>query len=187
MFEPLAQTRKSTTASNNFEVNRVEQMKMENLKKEKERRERERYKMEYDVKKREFDMHSANKARFDLEKRRLQIELDKYKTDTFSTLRDEKKYDIEKIQLTDEERQITQRIQIMEVELQQLKNKLQKVKQDKEISTRKDREINADISKKNSYIASIQLKLSTVDKNLTDAERHISTLNTDLIRLKKYA
>jgi hypothetical protein len=187
MFEPLSQSRKSTTTSSNFYSNRVEQMKMENLKKEKERREKERYMMVYDAKKREFDLHNANKARFELEKRRLEIELSKYKNDTLSVLRDEKKYDIEKNHLTDEERQITQKIQSLEVELQQQKNKLQKIKQDKELSIRKDRELNSDISKKNAYIASIQLKLSAAEKNLVDAERHVTMLNTDLIRLKKYA
>ena len=76
---------------------------MEKLKMEKERREKERYKLEYEAKKREFDMHAANKARYEMEKKRYEIELSKYKNDTLSTLRDEKKYDIEKMHLTDEE------------------------------------------------------------------------------------
>ncbi|MBC7767077.1 hypothetical protein H7Y21_03735 [Arenimonas sp.] len=187
MFEPLSSTRKSTTPSNNFEANTVEKMRMENLKKEKERRENERYKMEYDAKKREFDMHTANKARFELEKRRYDIELTKYKNDTLLTLRDEKRYDIEKMHLTDEESAVTRKIQSMEVELQQLKNKAQKLKQDKEISSRKDKELLSDITKKNAYIQSIELKLAATERNLADAQRHVTTLNTDLIKLKKYA
>ncbi len=187
MFEPLNQTRKSTTASNNFEVNTVEKMRMENLKKEKDRREKERYKMEYDAKKREFDMHNANKARYDVEKRRYEIELTKYKNDTLSTLRDEKKYDIEKGNLTDEENAINRKIQMMEVELQQLKNKAQKLKQDKEISIRKDRELLSDIIKKNAYIQSIELKLTATERNLSQANREVVNLTTELTRLKKYA
>ncbi len=143
--------------------------------------------MEYNAKKREFDMHNANKARFELEKRRYEVELSKYKNDTLSTLRDEKKYDIEKMHLTDEESALTKKIQMMEVELQQHKNKLQKLKQDKETSTRKDRELLSDITKKNAYIASLELKMAATERNLADAERHVRTLDAELIKLKKYA
>lgn len=154
---------------------------------EKERREKERYKLEYEAKKREFDRHTADKARYDVEKRRLEAELKKYQSDTLSTLRDEKKYDIEKMHLTDEEAVITKKIQMMEVELQQLKNKAQKLRQDKEQSTRKDRELLSDIVKKNAYINSINLKLAAAVRNLAEAERQITHLNPELIQLKKYA
>ena len=160
---------------------------MQKLKMDRERREKERYKLEYESKKREFDRHSADKARFELEKKRYEMELSKYKNDTLSTLRDEKKYDIEKMKLTDEENALTKKIQMMEVELLQSKNKLQKLKQDREISTRKDRDLLSDIVKKNAYIQSLELKMKATEQNLAEAERHVTTLNAELIKLKKYA
>lgn len=187
MFEPLSQSRKSTTSSSNFDANSSDRMKMDYLRKEKERREKERYKMEYDIKKKDFDMHSANKARFELDKKRIEMELEKYKTDILTTLRDEKKYSIEKTNLSEEEKQINQKIIALETELQQLRNKSQKIRQDREVSERKDRELLGDLSKRNSYVKSLEIKLDAMERNLSQANREITILNSDLIRLKKYS
>ncbi len=184
MFEPLNQSSTSTNTSSNFDANSADRIKMDYLKKEKERRDKERYKMEYDMKKKDFDLHSANKARFEMDKKRLELELGKYKTDIFTNLQDEKIYSIEKTKETEEEKQIIQKIISLETELQQLKNKSQKLRQDRELAERKDKELMGDLSKKNTYIKSLELKLSAVDRNLSEANREITILNSDLIRLK---
>lgn len=190
MFDPINhsnQYRQSTTASSNFQANSADRMKMEYLKKEKERREKERYKMEYDTKKRELDRFIQDKNRYELDKKRIEIELKKYETDTLTNLRDQKKYTIEKTNLSDEEKQVNQKIQLLEVELQQLKNKSQRLRQDREATERKDRDILLDINKKNSYIQSLKLKLDAAEKNLANTSRQVSILESDLNRLKKYS
>jgi chromosome segregation ATPase len=189
MFDPIShnnQYRQSTSTSSNFDVNSSDRMKMDYLKKEKERREKERYKMEYDIKKKDFDMHNANKVRFELDKKRIDIELGKYKTDILTALRDEKKYSIEKNNISEEEKQVNQKIQSLEIELQQLKNKSQKLKQDKESADRKDRDLMGDLNKRNTYVKSLELKLTITEKNLSEANREVGVLSSDLTRLKRY-
>jgi chromosome segregation ATPase len=187
MFEPLNHSRTSTNTSTNFDANTVDRMKMDYLKKEKERREKERYKMEYDIKKKDFDMQTANKARFELDKKRIEMELGKYKTDILTTLRDEKKYSIEKTNISEQEKQVNQKITSLEIELQQLRNKFQKLRQDRELVERKDRELFGDLSKRNAYVKSLEIKLEAVERNLSQVSREVTILNSDLVRLKKYS
>lgn len=143
--------------------------------------------MEYEVKKREFDLHNSNKIRFDMDKKRIETELAKYKTDILTTLRDEKKYSIDKTTLTSEEHTVNQKIQQLEVELQQLKNKSLKLKQDRESAERKDKELLTDINKRDAYVRSLQLKLDEINHKLIQTNKEVTTLDSDLNKLKRYA
>jgi chromosome segregation ATPase len=75
----------------------------------------------------------------------------------------------------------------MEVELQQLKNKSVKLKQDRESAERKDKELMQDLTKRDAYVRSLQLKLDEVNRKLDAANREVTGLTSELSRLKNHA
>jgi hypothetical protein len=47
--------------------------------------------------------------------------------------------------------------------------------------------LSLDINKREAYTKSLQIKLDGIERNLADANREITRLNSDLVRLKKYS
>lgn len=173
------------SGSSTYDTAASERMKMDYLRKERERREKERNKMMYDAKKRDYDRVVQESERMKIESKRLEAELAKYTHDAEGSKMQEARERGGLPALKKEELELVQKIQKTEAELLMYKNKHQRVVQDITHIEQADKNLVADMHKREAYAVGIGIKYDTAKRRFEDITKQAEKLKGEVEQLKR--